>query len=270
MKKKILKPIKINLEDFEEVAEQMNHYGDDHVITLYLFGEPNRNLHNEWDSLYSVEKNTLEASELNLEDKRQILEKLIVLDEYLRLREEVALNNTLIVFLSDNYFYELEIPYKLDKLMIIIPFPYLDSLTDLQDETILICFDRETAFIVELKYGKYFKLLSWIKSDVPQKVRGSRQTWKGIRDKQINQHILWHLNEHMKAAIDAIVKTKELKVVQKVYLGGHHELIHQFYKKLPAGIKAKIKGYFRGEPDIILKEIKKKGIIAVENHKIDF
>lgn len=241
------------------------------VISLYLPSLTDRDTHQEWHSLYSIEKNDTKESELTEERKKIILSLLRDLDSYFKEIEEVPYNSTSVLIISPNYFFEIRVPKIHEKLLVVSPKPYLKPLESdrEKDLDLIICLDRGEAFLATSRNGKAQDFYGYIKTDVPKKVRAGNEMNRGLNEKRILHHIEWHLNEHFKKVLSETEKLLQKVDIRGIYLGGHKETINKFERKLPKSLRSKVKTHFLGEPDMFIKEFKKEGLKAVMNHRID-
>lgn len=79
---------------------------------------------------------------------------------------------------------------------------------------------RQTARIIEVGSGSLLKEVQW-EDDVPQRVREGG--WRSYEEKRIDHHVLWHLDLHLRKAMERFREAAALFSPDWVIIGGSDE-----------------------------------------------
>lgn len=265
------KTIQPKLFDKDDLTKLGKYRPDGPVISLYLPVIPEK-FHKTWESLYHIQKSKLKESELKEIMKKDILNALGEIDAYLHNLYEADRGNTLIIFKELGQFLRsYEVPVLMPGELNLTDIFYLRPIKDiyLGDGYIFVALvDRTKTEFFALNWGRFFKDYGLSEYEVPQKIKGGGESWKGLKEKNVLRHIEWHLHEHMKKSSDDLYMIFRKEKFKKLIVGGHKEVIGKFEKTLHPELKNLIIKRFHAEPDLFLSEVRRDGISAIERHLI--
>lgn len=243
---------------------------DGPVVSVYIPNKQDEDFHTVWDSLRHASKEQILNSGLKDEAKKEAVQELKKINEFLHELKEFNYFNTLIFFARrGEFFRSFYIPELLEKDIKISEIPYLDPVEKVyeKDGDIFIALvDRTKTEFFSLKWGRFDKDYGLSEFDVPQMVRGEKNTGKGINERSIRSHIEWHLQEHLKKSAAELFKIWQKEKFRKLIIGGHKEVLPKLEKHLHPYLKPLIVEKFHAEPDIFLREVKKEGRSAVDRY----
>lgn len=243
---------------------------DGPVVSVYIPNKQDEDFHTVWDSLMAIGKGQILSSELKEEAKKEAVQELEKINEFLHELKEFDYYNTLIFFARrEKFFKSFYITETLEKDIKISEIPYLDPVENIYEkdgEIFVALVDRTKTEFFSLKWDRFDKDYGLTEFDVPQKIKGGSESWKGLKEKNVLRHIDWHLHEHLKKSAAELFKIWQKEKFQKLIIGGHENVLPKFEKRLHSYLKPLIIERFHAEPDIFLMEVKKDGKKAIDKY----
>ena len=247
---------------------------DGPVLSVYLPNIESENIHTVWESYRHLEKEDVLFSGLDESEKEIILKQIEEISGYLHRLSEFDYFNTLVIFSRKGKFFNVyTIPELLEKDFKISEIPYIKPIEEIYKKNGLIfvaLVDRTKTEFFSLNWDRFYKEYGFSKYDVPQKIKGMGESWKGLHEKKMLHHIEWHLHEHLKKSAQDLFKIWQREKFKKLIIGGHREIIKKFEKELHSYLKPLIIERFHAEPDMFMKEVKKEGKSTVDRYKLEF
>lgn len=242
------------------------------VLSVYLPNLESENIHTVWESYRHLGEEDVLLSELDKKEKKNIIEQIEEISRYLHQLSEFDYFNTLVIFSRKGEFLNIYyIPEVLEKGLKISKLPYFDPLEEIFKKNgfeFVALVDRTKTEFFALNWDRFYKDYGLTEYDVPQKIKGMGESWKGLHEKKMLHHIDWHLHEHLKKSATDLFKIWQREKFQKLIIGGHREMIRKFEKEIHPYLKLLIIERFHAEPDIFMREVKREGKSAIDKYRL--
>lgn len=261
-------PKKFGLEDLEHL-KKIEPNGM--VLSFYLSSRPDVEIKTTWDSLKHKAKEKIKLSSAPKAEKKVTLGLIEKIDKYLKVLIEINYYHTLVIFASKEEFDVYVVPESIQPDIKISNLPFYKPLEESYMKKGLVfvaSVDRTRTNFYTIDWDKYGSSYGFLVYQVPQKIKGGSASWKGLKEKNIQNHIEWHLDEHMKESAEDLYFHFKKEKFKKLIIGGNREVIGKFEKRLHPELKKIIIQKFYGDPEAVLKEVKKDGKEAFEKHRL--